>query len=246
MQIEQILYINLDSRPDRNEGFIEYMETLNGGEIPYMERFSAHDGRDYESVESMIEHALRDGVSELSDYAGSCYKGSFGGIWSYTECLRRCVETGKTTLILYDDLPLGSPISELNTILQAIAEKDEHDFRILQLSWHIPKHYPKYFRQIIKPEPVWYLPDYCHGFSGHGDQRNIYSPKGAQWMLNAMTLAPLGFEEITGSFFCMQYFLPGIFSSQYRDNCWTHFLQIPNETQDRLVIDEEDRRRIEG
>ena len=235
--IEQVLYINLDSRPDRNEKFCEVMESINGGSIPIMQRFRAHYGRDYESSESLIKAGAADGFRFFDQpwFVGG--RGNLAYAWSYLSCLRMCVDSGKVTLILFDDRPLGQPISQANEVLQKIEFHEKHPFRILQLNWGTSDR----SQSVSRREPLSYLEDYCLGFSGHGDQRNIYSPEGAQWMIDAMSLLPVGAEEFTGFYYHCPYYLFGIYSYRYRKpNPWVASIGIKDDVQDRIEIENED------
>ena len=237
--IEQILYINLDSRPDRKEEFCRVMESINGP-LPIMKRFQAHDGRDYENRDAIVEAASADGFRFFDQSWFGGKRGSLAYIWSYFTCLRMCVTSKKTTLILFDDRPLGLPVSKVNEILQKIDENEKHPFRILQLNWFNPLDLDQ---SVSNRVPLSYLEDYCSGFSGHGDQRNIYSPEGAQWMLDAMALLPVGPEEFTGFYSDCRYYLSGIYS--YRNgypNPWITSIDIKDNVQDRIEIDNKDRR----
>lgn len=236
--IEQILYINLDSRPDRNEKFCEVMASINGGSIPIMQRFRAHYGRDYESSESLIKAGAADGFRFFDQpwFVGG--RGNLAYIWSYLSCLRMCVDSGKVTLILFDDRPLGQPISKANEVLQEIESHEKHPFRILQLNWFnsLDRSQPVSHR-----EPLLYLEDYCLGFSGHGDQRNIYSPEGAQWMIDAMSLTPVGPETFTGIYSDCNFYLFGMYSYRYeKPNPWVASIGIKDDVQDRIEIDNEE------
>ena len=241
--IEQILYINLDSRPDRNEEFCRVMESLNGA-IPIMTRFSAHDGRNYDSRNAVIDAAVADGFEFFKQYRLPKYlwggRGSLAYIWSYVTCLRRCVTSEQTTLILFDDRPLGQSISEVNKVLQTIAKRASDPFRVLQLNWFNPFN----LEQHVSEKPTLpYLKDYCFGFSGHGDQRNIYSPDGAQWLLDAIAVYPLGLEELTGFYSMSPYSLSGIYSYCHQHpNPWVTYIDIEDDVQDRIEIDSEDKK----
>ena len=237
--IEQVLYINLDSRPDRDKEFCKVMESINGP-LPIMNRFRAHDGRDYESRDAIVEAASADGFRFFDQSWFGGKRGSLAYIWSYFACLRMCVTSQKMTLILFDDRPLGQPVSKVNEILQKIDENEKHPFRVLQLNWFNPLDLDQ---SVSHREPLSYFEDYCSGFAGYGDQRNIYSPEGAQWMLDAMALLPVGPEEFTGFYSDCRYYLSGIYSYKYRKpNPWIKGISIENDVQDRIEIDNKDKR----
>ena len=140
--IEQILYLNLDRRPDRNEWFLENMEAA-GVPMELVERVPAKDWRDYDSVEDIVKAMQKDGFGKLffeskhhHYFLGDERRGRAALIWTVSCALRKIVETDKVTLVLHDDCAVRSwndLTSELNEAQQYFA--GDKDLHVIQLSY---------------------------------------------------------------------------------------------------------------
>ena len=241
MGLDRIVYINLEKSPERNEAFIEHMSQVDGA-MDILERFNAHDGRDYDSQESVVDAAVTDGLDFYTAFKLPKYawvgRGTLACFWSYFSILRTAIDRGETTLVLYDDRPLVQPavfrnpprsIPELNEVL-AILEIEPVPFRALQLAWG----YREEPERTLSENPILpKYPDITFNFNGWGDSHNIYSPVGAQWFIDEWTREPHNFEEVTHRLSQERH--PGVYSMHSNDNGWGWFLH--HDVQDRLAID---------
>ena len=218
------------------------MTSLNG-DLPILKRFRAYDGRDYESRQALIEAAIKDGFTSFKQLLYPTqswnHRGTYAYTWSYMSCLRLCIESQKTTLILEDDRPLGKPVSEANEVLQQITQIFSEPFRLLQLNWWNAENPTQIESTRL---PIAGIKDYCMGLSGFGSQRNIYSPEGAQWLLDAFAVTPVWIEPLTGFYSKFPQKSYGIYSYRYSDknNPWVTYIPIKNDIQDRAEIDKWD------
>ena len=160
MGLDRIVYINLERSPERKEMFIEHMSQVDGA-MDILERFNAHDGRDYDSQESVVDAAVADGLDFYAVFKSPKYawvgRGTLACFWSYFSILRTAIDRGETTLVLYDDRPLVQPavfrnpprsISELNEVL-SILETEPVPFRALQLAWGYEKNRSEHYLKIL-------------------------------------------------------------------------------------------------
>ena len=110
--IQEILYLNLDRRPDRNEWFLTHMEKA-GVPMEIVKRIPAKDWKDYESVsDTLIQMKNEDGFAQhlfeskpewLDTYLDSSYQGITAYIWTMSKALKRIIESKKYTLVMHDD-----------------------------------------------------------------------------------------------------------------------------------------------
>ena len=241
MPLDRIVCINLERSPERNKAFIEHMSQVDGA-MDILERFNAHDGRDYDSQEAVIDAAIADGLDFYKVFKAPQFawvgRGTLACFWSYFSILCTAIERGETTLVLYDDRPLVKPdpywkpprtLSELNEIL-LILEAEPIPFLSLQLSWNT-KEDPE-ITESQRPA-ITKCPDITQNFSGCGDSHNIYSPSGAQWLIDQFKREPHNLEEVTNRLSKERH--PGTYGTKYSDNGWGWFLH--HDVQDRLAID---------
>ena len=229
MTLDKIIYINLDKSPHRNQVFLSYMRGIDGAS-DLLFRFSGVDGRHYFSREQMVEEALSDNINLQNCLFA---RGSLGAIWSYLKCLHYIVEENIIGLILYDDRPLGAPVSRINNILERLEEEPE-PFRMLQLVWGTIEGM-NITESIHRELPN--IPNFCYNLGGVGDCYNIYSPLGAAWMLKEFENHQTNFEKITHINYLKTN--PGTYSYRYAStetqiNPYQHY--IHHNTQDRLWI----------
>lgn len=84
MQLEKILYINLDTSVERNEAFINQMRMCEGA-MPILLRQSAVNGRAFRDR----DHIIRKASAEGFDVSDCWYElGSMACIYSYLTCLK--------------------------------------------------------------------------------------------------------------------------------------------------------------
>ena len=175
--IGKILYINLDRRPDRNEWFLENMETA-GVPIDKVERFRAHDWQDYGSLDSLMEAIHADGVLGDCDYTGHREKHAppWALLWSQACCLQKFLDSDwRTVLIMLDDSCLNVSWAALNAKLSSLS--DVNPLWLVQLGWG---YYDSDYRPFVpfKGDRRW-----IHGIHSVSEQGIVYTRYGAMLML---------------------------------------------------------------
>lgn len=109
MNVEQVLVINLDRRPDRLESFLEMWEERGPASLK-PRKVSASDGQD-PAVFGQKPSWMKMG------------RGGWGCYLSQRACLREASESGKTTLILEDDAFLVPEFAErLSVVTNVLPE----------------------------------------------------------------------------------------------------------------------------
>ena len=232
--LDKIYYINLESATNRNKKFLEYMSDKMDVEGVILERFNAHDGRDW-TREDTREDLIVAAANEFPCFNKLWYssynwfkRGSIACCWSYLECLRLIEERDEVALILYDDQPLGRPVSDVVKILETLsAEVDK--FHVLQLKWFSDSNNFGYSSQKHLRRDT----QICLGLSGIGDTHNVYSRKGADWFIDAFSLVPQMFEWHTNIW--SKVVLPGFYSLDTRKNGFGGYIE--NDVQERQLID---------
>jgi len=147
MLIEQIFYLNLDRRPDRNAWFLENMEAA-GVPMEIVERVPGKDWQDYDSVTEMLEQMYKeDGFAQhlrqSSDNPrhSEDWIGYTAYVWTVSTALKRIIDSKKLTLVLHDDCSLKSWLdleSDLKRILKnANRTQDNKLFHTIQLSYDL-------------------------------------------------------------------------------------------------------------
>ena len=234
MSLDVIRYINLASAYHRVDPFLEQMDKMM--DIPHirMERFEAHDGGRYSSRHAVIDIAARQFpfFNKLKEsHNWWIGRGMLGAMWSYLSCLQLAVERNETSLILYDDRPLGRPLSELVQILDILESDTRDSFRILQLTWFSTDICIS--NNPVHPHPS--LSDICYNFSSIGDCHCVYSPAGAQWLIDVFASFPHPFEWVFNHF--SDVCIAGMYSSRRidRDCGWEHYIHY--DIQERSLID---------
>ena len=234
MALDVLRYINLASANHRDKAFLKQIRSMVDIPNVQMERFEAHDGSQYPSRHALIDAAAREFpfFSKLKESPyWSIGRGMLGAMWSYLSCLQLAVARNETSLILYDDRPLGRPLSELAPILEVLENDTRDSFRILQLTWFSTE-------ICISNNPVYQHPlcsEICHSFSSTGDCHCVYSPAGAQWLIDVFAAFPHPFEWIFNHF--SDVCIAGMYSSRQidRDCGWEHYIHY--DIQERSLID---------
>ena len=165
MLIEQIFYLNLDRRPDRNAWFLENMEAA-GVPMELVERIPAKDWREYGSVTETLERMYQeDGFAQhligeqSSDNPrdSEYWIGYTAYVWTVSTALKRIIDSKKLTLILHDDCSLKSWLdleSDLKRILKdGNKTQDGELLHAIQLSYDL---HPSIPRNAVSPyDHIW-------------------------------------------------------------------------------------------
>ena len=174
MLIEQILYMNLDRRPDRNAWFLENMETA-GVPMEIVERIPAKNWRDYDSAEDIIKAVQKDGFGLNIDLSYiQTPMGDLGVIWSSAIALRQIVEDDKITLLIHDDFCL--------TDWGELADKTACFFNMNMLQIVNLQYVERDNEYITIYLDKRYNDDWFYGAAG-GEGHLVFSPEGARRML---------------------------------------------------------------
>ena len=141
--IQEILYLNLDRRPDRNEWFLTHMEKA-GVPMEIVKRIPAKDWKDYESVsDTLIQMKNEDGLAQhlfeskpewLDTYLDSSYRGITAYIWTMSKALKRIIESKKYTLVMHDDCS----VRLWDDLIFALNYVKDVSHYIIQLSYDFP------------------------------------------------------------------------------------------------------------
>ena len=175
-------------------------------DVSMLQRFSSHDGGEYSDTRTLIKAAIDDGfeaMKTLYPNGNGRGNGTIAWLWTYRSVLRQIIESGLVTFILVDDwFPLAS-IEEFNRILRLVPEET---FKLIQFHcWYyepekrteeeivqLKKECPDIFGW-LKREGVHIFegtPELYEGIVGLGDSAMIFSPEGAQYMLEWMDEYP--------------------------------------------------------
>ncbi len=176
--IEQILYINLDRRTDRNEWFLKEMEAAN---VPMdiVERIPGKDWRNYSNCETLLEAIQGDGfaLEATKQDAHPRLQGTWVCSWAYCLALQKIIESQKTTLLIQDDIGLAVPWADFLKKFETLTEIK--DLWVIQLEWvDVPDARPN----ICVP----FNSEWMHGIRGVSDRAVVYTYWGAVRMLGFM------------------------------------------------------------
>ena len=176
--IEQILYINLNRRADRNEWFLKEMKAAN---VPMdiIERIPGKDWRSYSDCEALLEAIQADGfaLEVTKQDAHPRLQGTWACSWAYCLALQKIIESKKTTLLIQDDIGLAVPWKDFLKKFEALA--DIKDLWVMQLEWvDVPDAHPN----ICVP----FNSEWMHGIRGVSDRAVVYTYWGAVRMLGLM------------------------------------------------------------
>ena len=185
--IEQILYLNLDRRPDRNEWFLENMEAA-GVPMGLVERIPAKDWQDYDSVkEILIQMNKEDGFAQHlfrkpSDdpRMADSWRGITAYVWTMSKVLRRIIDDKLFTLVLHDDCSLiswSNLISDLQHVVKSPSlTRDDKLLLAIQLSYDL--HAPILRNAVLPCDHIW-----NYGIQGFREDAIVYSHFAACRML---------------------------------------------------------------
>lgn len=192
--IDQILYVNLDRRSDRNEWFLNEIKKTK---VPMdiVERVPAKDWQDYPDNVSLLKAMQADGYAlNIPDEAATMgRRGFYAWQWTQCACLRRVVRENRTTLLMQDDAVLNMEWSELQAHLAVLPENNNFlKIWAIQLYWYEPPyHRPNVNIPYEGGDRNGWLWNY--GIRGVGNKAIIWTPPGANRILAMMQG---GFEQL--------------------------------------------------
>lgn len=194
-ELNKVMYINLDFQPERNF----YMRAmLTGMDCPLdsIIRFPAKAGKNYPDKQSICRAAAADGfpfferIWEKTWMTLPC----LGLQWSWCAALRVIAAGEDITLLMIDDYTLRKEWWAFRGLVGCIDE----DLKILQVSQWYP-HFEDNGRlgKLVSPRFIRHYNELLnYGFNGAGDGLIIYSPAGAEMMLQWLSEDPYFLPEI--------------------------------------------------
>ena len=187
--IDKVYVLNLPHRVDRRYYMMGHLHTI--GVPPRRLHFvKAKYHADFNSAAEIREAAIADGFSffKRPRWQAFNYKYPLVFTWGYAGILRQIIEDDANALVLLDDRFLEIELRFLAEIVEYL-EDNYPPFYMLQLQWWIPAHGPEWQMSLaIKGER--YKDDdlvsdlIAKGVGGCGDFANVYSPAGAQFLLD--------------------------------------------------------------
>ena len=180
--IEQILYMNLDRRPDRNEWFLTEMEAA-GVPMDIVERVPAKDWQDYPDSESLLDAIHVDGFGQKIKMAEErntlFHQGMWAFFWSYCCCLKKIMESRKNTLLIQDDVALQVPWKSLLSSLKTLSDIP---WRAIQLEWGDRSDVRPNICVPFERDPI----KWSYGIRAISDKAVIYNRWGAEFLYTLM------------------------------------------------------------
>ena len=212
-ELSKAMYINLDFQPERNF----YMRAMLTGldcRLDSIVRFPAKAGKDYPDKESICKAAVADGFPFLKDlfWAYEWMTPSALGLqWSWCSALRTIAGGEDITLLMMDDYTLRQTWDKFKNLVGSIDE----DLKILQVTQWYPHFEDWKDKPVLAPRHIRHYNELLnYGFNGAGDGITIYSPAGAQMMLQWMSEEPNLFPELQ-VYYKSQTEIDGCFSVKY-------------------------------
>ena len=163
-------YLNLPHRTERDQ---KQKAHLNDKKYPMdiVTRIESKNREDYASPMALAEAAAADGFPQFQKYPIISHFINFWGInWTYMNALKQIADQDETVLLALDDWGTSFEYNELQELLKEIP-----DFDIVQLTWDVSDKNPKECEDASE--------HFKKGIATTGQELNIYTPKGAKWML---------------------------------------------------------------
>ena len=185
-QINEVLVLNLESRPDRKWAAIGAL-TLAQCPFDRIRIWNAVPASDFEDdIEKIGEAAVADGFPWFAEY---CKIRRFmeppmmvAQAWSYCQMLRHLADNDLTGLILYDDRYIldFEQLSAINYwLMQGSLQNENEPYLILQLEhYENTRHHIGYEWKLHRQFP--YL---AEGPLGASENAMLYPPQGAKYAL---------------------------------------------------------------
>ena len=193
MEIDVILILNLEHRPDRLWTTFGAL-VAGGAPVDIIHRWHATPGSDFKDLDALIRAATEDGFPQLSylvinlpadspDYQLELNIKTQA--WNYCQMLRYLVETNQSGLILYDDRYVKDwgILSGMYKNLRRM--QPDNPCLIVQLDHYFSLH----FNQKMRPPTYRGVPYIRQGPISGSENAMLYSPAGAEWFLSE-TLVP--------------------------------------------------------
>lgn len=211
-KIERVMVLNLDERKDRWDG---QQAVCGVQDVPHpmLERVSAYDSLNYESMDHVIE-AMSAEDPDFAAYAEH-YKGYEGWVtqtilcvqWTHLKAIKQIIEDEKHTLVLEDDTFLNINYDKLDNVYRWLIDNAECEILYLDTNPLDPK-YEEMLKPVVVPdytvdaedrlthqiEPP--RPEVFANFRFSSCRARVYSPWGATRMMDIMRTTGLVTEWI--------------------------------------------------
>ena len=181
-------------------------------------RFHSHDALDYESTESVVVAAVKDGFPYFENYEGECSNQQTAylcWIWTYLSALRKIDQMNKRVMLLIDDiLPISTwDYNRLGSLVSKCVGADKHHkriFKALQLRYECGS-------DLLLPKIPYYSSVLRRGLYGLNENGYILSRSGARMFMDV-------YEELfPGDIISITEYIAkrGVTNKKYRAGFWT-------------------------
>ena len=219
--------LNVKSRLDRRILAVGLANTLK---VPVHETkiWEAKDAREMgiTNRDDLLDAIEADGFPEfkmITDAISHEHLGKTCHIWNVCRFLRHLISTGETRMFIHDGVIFNNAIfnftptyawfNEITGRLKKISEKNNVPFRVLMSGHRTPRHVPTETRPVTAGSFI------VHGMLSSDNFSRIYSPEGAEYMLDRFRSNPVNSanaflaprEHETEAFFMT----PGFFSTKF-------------------------------
>lgn len=222
--IDKIVVMSLDRTPDRQDKW-DGAAAIMGIDPSLVEVAIGHDNKHFDdNMKTVAEAAVADGFPWVADYAQGlkteyCQQtaASVCQIWNYCRILRELKEQEQTGLIIFDDKMLTLKfdrflelVAEVRSVegveffaLQLMLRGTASEIRLPELTYELRY---KMSREIYNGVLDIPMDGYREIFLQHGimgyDETFVFSPKGADWFLKCLDLAPRSDYMFLDHFIC--------------------------------------------
>ena len=179
--IDKVYVLNLPHRADRRWYTMGHLHTI-GVHPNRVCIYEAKYGKDYESIDAIMEAAKADGF-DFPDPDEDIHKTRFSYRWNWCRMLRDIIASGEMVLILIDDRMITIDWDLLNWCVRDLVE-NQPPFKILQMGWwhSFDSQADAQRANSKKLEVVNGLAG--KGFGGYGDFGTVVNAAGAQDLMN--------------------------------------------------------------
>ena len=240
----KVISPNLDRRPDRWKLFYDILKS-QGVPADQIERFPAHDGRQYQSTREAMAHAaeIHQGnpphylaTGEKLDKFNWCWN------WSWYDCLERIAERTDETPVMFliDDFKVNFDYHEICIHIEGLVQLGM-PFRVAQYGGPGRDSPSRVIREALRELPI-----FQRGFAGAWDICTLYSPIGARWFLDFINSIerhgrPCNYSgsaaQNAGEMNC------GIYGASIHTNSWSDWItRLPTGEDDYV----QDRQEVEA
>ena len=202
--IDKVIVMNIPERTDRKWFMYGHLATI-GVAYPLIEVFPARNASHYTNIADVLADAHSDGFHFFADWENARQDEIKHAviIWNWCAILRRIIDSGHTSLVLLDDRVITVRFNELCglvSICRVHCMNKPYSFYALQLQHTLC--------DFNNDEPIEYElqckafgphgnMNLIQGFAGNGDYATVFSPQGADHLLELVADRPfVGLERL--------------------------------------------------